>query len=73
MKAILLVAGLVGLVLGCWYVYQYMYPGAAGEAAKKADLVYGGIAFAVALVCFAIFFFKRFREAGDQDISITKF
>jgi len=39
---------------------------------QRDDLIYGGVAFAVALVCFAIYFFRRFREEGEQDISITK-
>jgi hypothetical protein len=33
----------------------------------------GGAFFLVALVCFAIFFFMKFRAEGEQDISITKF
>ena len=71
MKAILLVVGLASLGLGCWYVYQYMYTSQAG--AQRNDLIIGGAAFAVSLICFAIFFFRKFREEGDQDISITKF
>ncbi|HMG34384.1 MAG TPA: hypothetical protein VKM94_10635 [Blastocatellia bacterium] len=72
MKAILLVVGLIGLAGGCWFTYQYMYTAVAD--AKRTDLVIGGVAFAIALICFAIFFFKKFREEGEQgDISITKF
>jgi hypothetical protein len=71
MKAILLVVGLAGLGLGCWYIYQYMYTSSAD--AQRTDLIIGGGAFAVALICFAVYFFKKFREEGDQDISITKF
>ena len=33
----------------------------------------GGVLTAVALICFAVFFFLKFKEEGDQDISITKF
>jgi hypothetical protein len=33
----------------------------------------GGGCFVVALICLAFFFFMKFREEGDQDISITKF
>jgi hypothetical protein len=69
MKAILLVVGVIGLGLGCWFIYQYMYEMSGG----RNPLIYGGVALGVALVCFAIFFFKRFREEGEQDISITKF
>jgi hypothetical protein len=36
-------------------------------------LVYAGIFFLISLVCFAVFFFIRFRAEGDRDISITKF
>ena len=71
MKGILLLVGLVGLGLGSWFIYQYMYQDTAGEG--KNPLIFGGLAFFVALICFAIFFFKKFREEGEQDISITKF
>ena len=71
MKAILLVVGVLGLGVGCWFIYQYMYPADIGGG--RNPLIYGGLSLAVALVCFAIFFFKRFREEGEQDISITKF
>ena len=72
MKNLLLVVGVIGLVPGAWYIYQYMYAAVAADA-KKTDLILGGVFFLVALVCFAIFFFKKFREEGEQDISITKF
>jgi hypothetical protein len=70
MKGILLLVGLVTLGIGCWFMYQFMY---APPDVAKTDLIYGGLAFAVALVCLAVFFFKKFREEGQQDISITKF
>ncbi|HZM85393.1 MAG TPA: hypothetical protein VFF31_02455 [Blastocatellia bacterium] len=71
MKNVLLLVGVVGLGAGAWFIYQYMYT--AEAAAKRTDLVVGGIFLFVALICFAVFFFKKFREEGDQDISITKF
>jgi hypothetical protein len=71
MKNVLLLVGVVGLGTGAWFIYQYMYthPGAA----DRTDLILGGVFLLVALVCFAFFFFMKFREEGDQDISITKF
>ena len=71
MNKLLLLLGLVGLFSGSWFVYKYLYPSVLPAA--KSDLVLGGVFLVVALVCFAIFFFKKFREEGDQDISITKF
>jgi hypothetical protein len=72
MNKLLLLLGLVGLGFGSWFVYRYLYPSPSVPAAKS-DLVAGGVFLVVALVCFAVFFFKKFREEGDQDISITKF
>ena len=71
MKNVLLLVGVVGLGAGAWFIYQYMYT--AEAAAQRTDLVYGGVFLLVALICFAVFFFMKFREEGDQDISITKF
>lgn len=71
MKNVLLLVGVAGLGAGAWFIYQYMYT--AEAAAQRTDLVLGGIFLLVALICFAIFFFMKFREEGDQDISITKF
>ena len=70
MKNVLLLVGVVGLGAGSWFVYQYMYKPAGGP---KTDLILGGVFLLAALVCFAFFFFMKFREEGDQDISITKF
>ena len=71
MKNVLLLVGLVGLGAGAWFIYQYMYtpPGTI----DRTDLILGGVFFLAALICFAFFFFMKFREEGDQDISITKF
>ena len=71
MKNVLLLVGVVGLGAGAWFIYQYMYT--AEAAAQRQDLIIGGFLLLVALICFAVFFFKKFREEGDQDISITKF
>jgi hypothetical protein len=68
MKNALLLVGVVGLGAGAWFVYQYMY-----KPPDKTNLVLGGVFLLAALVCFAFFFFMKFREEGDQDISITKF
>jgi hypothetical protein len=71
MKNVLLLVGVVGLGAGAWFIYQYMYT--AQGAVDRTDLVLGGVFLLAALVCFAVFFFMKFREEGDQDISITKF
>lgn len=71
MNKLLLLLGVIGLGVGSVFIYKYLYPSAS--AASKSDLVLGGVFFVIALVCFAVFFFKKFREEGDQDISITKF
>ena len=68
MKNLLLVLGVIGLIPGAWFLYKYLY-----EPPDKSNLVWGGILAAVALICFAVFFFLKFKEEGDQDISITKF
>ena len=71
MKNLLLVVGVIGLGAGAWYIYQYMYT--AEAVVQRKDLVLGGVFFLIALICFAVFFFMKFREEGEQDISITKF
>ena len=70
MKNVLLLVGVVGLGAGAWFIYQYMY---TSDTADRTNLILGGVFLLAALVCFAVFFFKRFREEGEQDISITKF
>jgi len=71
MKNLLLLVGVIGLGAGAWFLYKYLYQ--PNNATERTNLVMGGGLFLVALVCFAIFFFMRFRAEGDQDISITKF
>ena len=70
MKNVLLLVGVVGLGAGAWFIYQYMY---TAHTTDRSDLILGGVFLLVALICFAFFFFMKFREEGDQDISITKF
>jgi len=70
MKNLLLGLGVIGLIPGAWFIYKYLYP---EGAAVKSDLVLGGCLLAVALICIAVFFFMKFKEEGEQDISITKF
>lgn len=70
MKHLLWVVGLIALGPALWFFNQF-YKSPPEEG--KHYLVYAGIFFAIALVCFAVFFFIRFRQEGDQDISITKF
>ena len=69
MKNLLLGLGVIGLIPGGWFLYKYLYE----TPPDKSNLVMGGIFTAVALVCLAVFFFMKFKEEGDQDISITKF
>jgi hypothetical protein len=71
MNKLLLLLGVIGLGVGSFFIYRYLYP--SPPPASRSDLILGGTCFAVALVCFAVFFFKRFRAEADQDISITKF
>jgi hypothetical protein len=71
MKNLLLGLGVIGLIPGAWFLYKYLYPGSS--APDRTHLVVGGGCFVVALICLAFFFFMKFREEGDQDISITKF
>jgi len=71
MKNLLLLVGVIGLGAGAWYLYKYLYQ--PNNVTERANLILGGIFFLAALVCFAVFFFLRFREEGEQEISITKF
>ena len=70
MKHLLWVVGLVALVPGLWFFNEFYK---SKENQNTQYLVYAGLCFLITLVCLAIFFFKRFREEGKQDISITKF
>jgi len=72
MKNLLLLVGVIGLGTGSWFIYKYLYP-AAGAGTVKSNLVLGGAFFVVALACFFAFFYQKFKEEGEQDISITKF
>lgn len=72
MKNALLLVGVVGLGAGAWFIYQFMYT-TPQDATDRTNLILGGVFLLAALICFAFFFFMRFREEGDQDISITKF
>ena len=71
MKNLLLLVGVIGLGAGAWFLYQYLYP--PPNVTERTNLILGGAFFLVGLICFAVFFFMKFREEGDQDISITKF
>jgi hypothetical protein len=71
MKNLLLLVGVIGLGAGAWFLYKYLYQ--PTNATERTNLIMGGVFFLVALICFAVFFFKRFREEGEQDISITKY
>jgi flagellar biogenesis protein FliO len=70
MNKLLLLLGVIGIVAGGIYIVKFVNQGQSGD---KINLILAAIFFVVALVCFAIFFFKKFRSEADQDISITKF
>lgn len=70
MKHVLWVVGTIALIPGIWFFLKFIQH----EEGKGMEwLGYSGIAFGVSLICWLIFFFIRFREEGQQDISITKF
>jgi hypothetical protein len=69
MKNLLLGLGVIGLIPAGWFLYKYLYT----LPPDRSNLVLGGVCAAIALICFAVFFFMKFKEEGDQDISITKF
>ena len=67
MNHLLWVVGLITLAFGGYETYVYMYDKNPGNS-----LMIAVICFVVSLICWALFFFRRFREEGEQDISITK-
>jgi hypothetical protein len=74
MKHLLWVVGLIALGPAAYFLYRYSNATSMDDSKEAMPLlVYAGIFFLIALVCFAVFFFMRFRAEGDQDISITKF
>ena len=70
MKHMLWVIGVVSLA-PTLYFFSLFYK--SPEEKGTEHLVVAGIFFAISLVMWAIFFFLKFREEGQQDISITKF
>jgi drug/metabolite transporter (DMT)-like permease len=70
MKNLLLLVGLIALGVGAYFLYNYLYQRTSDE---KTNLVLGGVFSVAALICFAVFFFMKFHDEADQDISITKF
>jgi flagellar biogenesis protein FliO len=74
MNKLLLLLGVIGIGAGGYFMVKFVNQGqVAGQASDKSNLILAAVFFVVALICFAIFFFKRFRAEADQDISITKF
>ncbi|HEY7911768.1 MAG TPA: hypothetical protein VIG62_07635 [Blastocatellia bacterium] len=69
MKNLLLVIGLIALIPAIYFLTQSLNATEGGTT----DLLISVVLFVVSLACFAIYFFKKFREEGDQEISITKF
>ena len=74
MNKLLLLLGVIGIVGGGIYIAKFVNQSPIpGQSSDKTNLILAAVFFVVALICFAIFFFKRFRAEADQDISITKF
>ena len=70
MKHVLWVMGLVTLAPTIYFFVEYLNH-ASGTG--RSSLLKAGGFFVVSLIFWAVFFFKRFKEQGDQEISITKF
>ncbi|HLG16657.1 MAG TPA: hypothetical protein VJH03_19470 [Blastocatellia bacterium] len=70
MKHLLWVVGLAALIPA--FIFFSKFFGSQPEE-NKHYLLYAGGFFLVALVCLGVFFYKKFHEEGQQDISITKF
>ncbi|MEK6299634.1 MAG: hypothetical protein AABO41_02845 [Acidobacteriota bacterium] len=68
---LLLLMGVINLGAGAWFLYQFLYQ--PTNVPDRTTLILGGVFLLAALICFAVFFFIRFREEGEQEISITKF
>jgi hypothetical protein len=74
MNKLLLLLGVIGIVGGGIYIAKFVnQTQIPNTPSDKTNLILAAVFFVVALICFAIFFFKRFRAEADQDISITKF
>ena len=70
MKNVLMLVGLISLLVGGYFLYKYMYT----PATEGYTSLYTAIAaFVVSVICWGIYFFQKFKEEGEQDISITKF
>ncbi len=72
MKHLLWIVGLVALGPAVWFLLQFSQSHDVDKGGDTSKLVYAGIFLVIALICFAIYFFKKFKDEGDQDISITK-
>jgi len=70
MKHILWVVGVIVLVPAIMYVMRFAN---SAPGTGRTNGLIALILFLIALILFAIFFFKQFRSEGEQDISITKF
>jgi heme/copper-type cytochrome/quinol oxidase subunit 4 len=69
MKHILWVAGLAALGVTIYYFIKF-YESPEGRGTNYAWI--SAIFFLISIICGAAFFFIKFREEGNQDISITK-
>ena len=70
MKHLLWVVGLVALGPALYFFKLFVE---SRENENTHYAIYAAICFVIALIFLGVFFFKKFREEGQQDISITKF
>lgn len=71
MNVLLWVVGLAATAFALWSFNQYAKHPTENEGFNYMVMAIVGII--VACVCAFIFFYKKTKEAADQDISITKF
>jgi hypothetical protein len=70
MKHLLWVVGLAALIPAVMFFVKFSD---APANQGRNDLLLSVVFLVISLICWAMFFFNRFREEGKQDISITKF
>jgi chromate transport protein ChrA len=71
MNALLWVVGLAATAVAIWQFS--IYSAHSSENEGFAHMIYAIVAIIIACVCAFVFFYKKTKDAADQDISITKF
>jgi hypothetical protein len=69
MKHLFWVLGLLALIPTFWFFSKF-YQAPEGEGTHY--LAYSGACFVASLIFWGIFFFIKFRESAEEEISITK-